>query len=210
MCNDYEQHVIRKLFAETVAPLDLGLKMPAGDATWPTADDIRPGQRGPVVRAAGNGIEVAPMIFGWPPKDGRRPVINIPADSEKNGERKVKDFSKSHRCVIVASAFFEFQGQRSPKAKYRFALRQAPFIGVAGIWVPGASGKEDSAAMLTVVPGPDVEPIHDRQIVILGPSQYGRWLSYDSGVQDLLQPLPAGSLSVEQVRPEAPPKRELR
>jgi len=208
MCNDYEQHVIRKLFAETIDQSNLGLNGVPHEAEWPVADDVRPGQLGPVVRAAGNGVEVLPMAFGWPPKHGGRPVINIPADYPKGGEHKVKDYSKARRCVFIASAFFEFKGSRSPKAKYRFTLSGAPFIGIAGIWTPGEAGKEDAATMLTVEPGPDVAPIHDRQIVILRPDQYGRWLYHGPGVTELLQPLPAGSLDVEKVRDEAMPKKK--
>jgi putative SOS response-associated peptidase YedK len=34
--------------------------------------------------------------------------------------------------LIPASAFFEFTGKRYPKAKHRFALKDAPFMAIAG------------------------------------------------------------------------------
>ena len=54
--------------------------------------------------------------------------------------------------------------------------------------------------MLTTEPGPDIAPYHDRQIVLLGPSDFERWLDPRVPAADLCKPLPEGSLSVEQVR----------
>ncbi len=208
MCNDYQQHITRKLLLDTADDLDLGLTAQATAVPWQEADDIRVGQLGPVLRTAGNGTEVASMVFGLPHPSGGRPIINVTSDYLKGGERKIRDYSHSDRCVIVASGFYEFKGARYPKAKYQFVLNGAPFMGIAGIWRSGLNGKEDAFAMLTTTPGADIEPIHDRQIVILRPDQFGAWLSFDHNAQDLLQPLPAGSLSVQMVRGEAAPKRK--
>jgi putative SOS response-associated peptidase YedK len=35
------------------------------------------------------------------------------------------------------SAFFEFTGTKSPKAKHRFTLAGSPILGVAGLWREG-------------------------------------------------------------------------
>lgn len=53
--------------------------------------------------------------------------------------------------------------------------------------------------MLTMPPGPDVAPFHDRQIVVLDRSRWVDWL--DAGVpsMDVLRTLPAGTLDVVQV-----------
>jgi putative SOS response-associated peptidase YedK len=54
--------------------------------------------------------------------------------------------------------------------------------------------------MLTTAPGPDVAPIHDRQVVVLRPEDWRHWLHLTKPEADLLRPLPAGSLAVEEVR----------
>jgi putative SOS response-associated peptidase YedK len=54
--------------------------------------------------------------------------------------------------------------------------------------------------MLTTAPGPDVAPIHNRQVVVLRPENWCAWLDLSVPDDVLLQPLPAGSLSVEVVR----------
>ncbi len=48
--------------------------------------------------------------------------------------------------------------------------------------------------MLTTAPGPDIAPIHDRQIVILLPGQWAQWLYLTKPEAELLRPLPAGTL----------------
>jgi putative SOS response-associated peptidase YedK len=46
-----------------------------------------------------------------------------------------------------------------------------------------------------------VAPIHDRQMVILNREDWSAWLDQARPEAELLRPLPAGSLTVEQVRP---------
>lgn len=57
--------------------------------------------------------------------------------------------------------------------------------------------------MLTTEPGPDIAPYHSRQVVVLRPGDWAAWLSLTKPEAELLQPLPAGSLGVETVRPES-------
>jgi putative SOS response-associated peptidase YedK len=53
--------------------------------------------------------------------------------------------------------------------------------------------------MLTMALGPDVAPCHDRQIVILERNAWADWLDASVSARSLIRPLPAGTLSVEQV-----------
>ena len=63
------------------------------------------------------------MTFGFPPKNPRgSPVFNFKSEGRR--------FDKSKRCLIPASAFFEFTGKRYPKAKHSFALKDAPFMAI--------------------------------------------------------------------------------
>ena len=52
--------------------------------------------------------------------------------------------------------------------------------------------------MLTLPPGPDIAPYHDRQVAILSRAQWADWLDPTVSARSLLKPLPAGSLAVEQ------------
>jgi putative SOS response-associated peptidase YedK len=64
--------------------------------------------------------------------------------------------------------------------------------------MPDGSG--EAFTILTTEPGPDVAPIHNRQVVVLDRSDWLAWLDLTRSEGELLRPLPAGSLVVEQIR----------
>jgi putative SOS response-associated peptidase YedK len=64
--------------------------------------------------------------------------------------------------------------------------------------VPDGAGA--AFTLLTTSPGPDVAPIHDRQMVVLERDDWQAWLDLSKSEKDLLRPLASGSLHVEQVR----------
>lgn len=189
MCNDYEQHVTRAQYIKAIEALELA----SGDeSALIRADDIRIGDTGPVLRAAGNGVELVLMRFGFPPPRPKAgPVFNFKSDG--------RHFADSRRCVVVLSGFFEFTGSKYPKTKHRFALKDSPVMGIAGLWSEAEDGAL-SFTMLTTEPGPDIAPIHNRQICVLRPEQWAAWLFLTQPEEELLRPLPAGSLVVEMVR----------
>ena len=196
MCNDYEQHVAYPRYAEAIRALELSSPAAESARDLPRADDIRVGDIGPVLRAAGNGVELVQMRFGHPPL---RPVAPPTFNFRSDGRR----FADSRRCIVVLSGFFEFTGTKYPKAKHRFSLRGSPLMGVAGLWREGEGGAPPSFTMLTTAPGADVAPYHDRQVAVLRPEDWAAWLFLSRPEEELLKPLPAGSLLVETVRAAA-------
>jgi putative SOS response-associated peptidase YedK len=96
-------------------------------------------------------------------------------------------------------AFFEFTGTKSPKSKWKFTKAGEDWFCFAGLWRPMPEGGE-AFTLLTTAPGPDVAPIHDRQMVVLNRSEWSAWLEQTGNEAAILRSLPAGSLSVEQVR----------
>jgi len=103
------------------------------------------------------------------------------------------------RCLIPASHFFEFTETKSPKQKWKFTKAGEDWFCFAGLWRPMPEGGE-AFTLLTTAPGPDVALIHDRQMVVLHRSEWSAWLEVVGNESDLLRPLPAGSLRVEQIR----------
>jgi putative SOS response-associated peptidase YedK len=192
MCNDYEQHVSWAQYCKMMQLLELGTATQQDELDLRQADDIKIGDVGPVMRVAGNAVELAPMKFGFPPSSPRGgPVFNFRLEG--------RQFDKSNRCLIPASAFFEFTGKKYPKAKHRFTLAGASFMAIAGLWRDGKDGAP-AFTMLTTEPGDDVAPYHDRQVVVLHPDEWGAWLYLAKPQAELLRPLPAGSLHAETVR----------
>ena len=189
MCNDYEQHVTHAAYRKAIAALELAA---GDDAALVKADDIRIGDFGPVLRAAGNGVELVAMRFGFPPPRPKAgPIFNFKSDG--------RDFSDSRRCVIVLSGFFEFTGTKYPKTKHRLALKDSAVMGIAGLWSEDKDGSL-SFTMLTTEPGPDIAEIHNRQVCVLRPEDWAAWLFLTKPEAELLAPLPAGTLVVGVVR----------
>src|SRR6185437_12432028 len=151
MCNEYEFQTLWEEYAEFMAFLELPVATPAEP---PQLASIRIGDTAPVIRAAGNGVELAPMRFGFPPPRPKAgPIFNFRSEG--------RSFASSNRCLIPATAFFEFTGSRYPKTKHRFTATAWPIMAIAGIWREGAAGDQPAFTMLTTEPGPDVAPIHD-------------------------------------------------
>ena len=132
----------------------------------------------------GNGPDLAPRAAN------KKPIFNF--RSEK------RDFTRTTRCLIPASHFFEFTAPGDPKQKrknkWRFTLAGADWFCIAGIIRPDAIDGEPCFTMLTTQPGEDVAPYHDRQIVVLRREDWGAWLDLARPEAELLRPLPTGSL----------------
>jgi putative SOS response-associated peptidase YedK len=193
MCNDYEQQIRWAEYRKAMQMLELGIPTGQSESDLPRADHIRIGDLGPVMRAGGNIVELVPMRFGFPPPRPRAaPVFNFRSEGRR--------FDKSNRCLIPASAFFEFTGKKYPKAMHRFTLNDAPFLAIAGLWREGQDGEPPAFTMLTTEPGADLVPYHDRQVAVLRPERWTDWIYLTKPEAELLQPLPAGSLRAETVR----------
>jgi putative SOS response-associated peptidase YedK len=192
MCNDFSNRIpyddYRAAFSQTRIPV-----------RWPTAapnleprDDIWPTDTAPVIRQTDDGPEFTQLRWGFPPARPKgAPVINFRSEGRK--------FPKG-RCLVPASHFYEFTGKKSPKTKWQFTKTDEPWFCFAGLWRPMPEGQGAAFTLLTTEPGPDVAPIHDRQMVVLNRGDWSAWLDLTRPEAELLQPLPAGSLQVEQIR----------
>src|ERR1700722_2373454 len=193
MCNDYEQHVRWADYCKMMQALDLRIPSHQSEIDLAQADDIRINDTGPVMQDAGDEIELAPMTFSLPPRrPAAPPVFNFRSDG--------RHFAGSNRCIIPASAFFEFTGKKYPKAKHRFALKDSPITAIAGLFRPAEGHRPPCFAMLTTAPGPNVAPYHNRQVVVLRPEDWGAWVHLTKTETELLRPLPEGALEVTTVR----------
>ena len=193
MCNLYTQTKSVDEVARIFRDLQMPLSFPEG------APNLQPREiaitdSGPIVRARDNGgLDLVVRRWSWPGAHGK-PVFNFRSDG--------RQFGGSSRCLILADGFFEFTAHSDPKSKrkhkWMFRLRDAEQFGIAGLWRTDPQVGE-AWTMLTTEPGEDVKPYHNRQIVVLPPSNFARWLDPAVPAAELCQPLPPGSLSVEQI-----------
>lgn len=192
MCNLYTQSKSVDEVARLFRDLQMPLTFPDGIPNLQPRE-IAITDPGAIVRAsAGGGFELVVRRWSWPVPGGK-PVFNFRSDGREFGSR---------RCLIVADGFFEFTKPEDPKAKrkhkWRFTLNGADTFGIAGLWRTDPSVGE-AWTMLTTEPGADVKPYHNRQIVVLQPGDFGRWLDVSVPAAEVCRPLPAGSLKVQQV-----------
>ena len=79
MCNAYEQQVTHADYRKAIEALELSAT--ADESALETSGEVRIGDVGPVLRAAGNGVELVLMRFGWPPPRPKAgPVFNFKSD----------------------------------------------------------------------------------------------------------------------------------
>ena len=63
MCNAYEQQVSHAQYRKAIDALELATPSSESSADVVQSDEVRIGDMGPVLRAAGNGVELATMSF---------------------------------------------------------------------------------------------------------------------------------------------------
>src|ERR1700722_2487683 len=162
MCNDYERNVTWAQYRAAMRAADFTIDDRQSDLDMSQARDVRIGDAAPVARQSSKLVELVPMRFGMPPKKPHgSPLFNFRSEG--------RHFANCDRCLVIASAFYEFTGASYPKTKHRFALNSADVMAIAGIWRAGKGNQPDAFAMVTTAPSADVAPIHNRQTVVLPP-----------------------------------------
>jgi putative SOS response-associated peptidase YedK len=192
MCNLYTQSKSVDEVARLFRNMQMPLSFPDGIPNLQPRE-IAITDPGPIIRTSDTGkVDLVVRRWSWPGPGGK-PVFNFRSDG--------REFA-SGRCLIVADGFFEFTAQADTKAKRKhkwlFTLRDQPMFAIAGLWRTDPTVGE-AYTMLTTEPGEDMRPYHNRQIVVLPPADFGRWLDPSVPARELAKPLPAGSLDVEQV-----------
>jgi putative SOS response-associated peptidase YedK len=186
MCNDYGIDIPFRLFVEAFEDLGMPLDVSAGIPNLEPRDEIWPTERAPVIRLGGDGPRMDMLTWGLPPSRPKAPVV---INMRSEGRR----FERG-RCLIPASHFYEFTGTKSPKTRWRFTKTGEDWFCIAGI----TGGDGSAFSMLTVPPGPDVAPIHNRQIVVLERTDWRGWLEGGAASAALLAPSGAGTFTVAQ------------
>lgn len=195
MCNDYRLELETAAILEEFSELRIRIRFPEGLPNLEARQDIRITDTAPIVRMTDEEQDAGDLVqrrWSWPGLRGK-PVYNFRSDG--------RAFA-SGRCLIIADGFYEFTPPADPgkkrKDKWLFTVREARMFCIAGIWRQ-TKDVGQAFTMLTMPPGPDIAPYHDRQIAILQREDWAGWLDPALASKSLLKPLPAGTLRVEQV-----------
>lgn len=151
------------------------------------SDDIRPTDLAPVVTLTPGGPALTRLKWGLVSQTPKRPpVINYRSEG--------RAFERG-RCLVPASSFFEFTGEKYPKTRWRFTRTDGDWFCFAGFMA--GEGDDARFTLLTCDPGPDIAPIHDRQPVVLERVDWTKWLG-GAPAGDLLVASPEGTWTVAE------------
>jgi putative SOS response-associated peptidase YedK len=203
MCNDYRLEVDIASIAEDFENLKIKIRMPEGAPNVAAREDIKITEIAPIVKSVegerGAG-ELVNRRWSWPGRKGQA-VYNFRTEGFPG--HPPPDLSV-RRCLILADGFYEFTDPENPKQKrldkWLFTMMDHRWFCIAGIWQHHPDVGE-AFTMLTMEPGDDVRPFHDRQIIPLERDQWARWLDEDVPAGEVLRHLPAGRLIAERVYP---------
>ena len=134
MCNLYSEKVSYRQLVDEFSQLRLPIVLPGPEAApnLPALEEVRPTDVAPIVRAAEGGAELAQLKWGFAASAPKRPpVINFRSEGRRFGRG---------RCLIPASCFFEFTGDKYPKTRWRFTEAGRDWFCLAGLWRPFRAG----------------------------------------------------------------------
>src|SRR3990170_5179019 len=191
MCNLYRMEKAPDAIVGLARELGMDIDFPEGVPNFEPRD-VRITERAPILHRAET-LELVERRWSWPAPTGK-PVFNYRGEGRR--------FAPAERCVVLTDGFYKFtapvETPGAPKAKKKdrwlFTWPGHEWFGIAGI-VRNDAKVGEAFALLTCPPGPDIEPYHDRQVVVLSPRDCFSWLDPAQGAEPFVQPLPAGSLA---------------
>jgi putative SOS response-associated peptidase YedK len=199
MCGRYELN-------ETPARLGSRYRIEPGDLEFAQNADVRPTETNPVILLA-DGKRIASMrkwgIVPFWAKDPKAISTPFNARSEEAYAKPMfRGPFKSKRCLVPATAFFEWQvvpGQKK-KQKIRITRADGDLVTLAGLYDYWHHGDEaiESYTILTTSPNTIMEPIHNRMPVVLGSEDEDAWLDPATSVDSaraMCMPCPSAWLT---------------
>ena len=155
-----------------------------------TDGEVRPTDIVPVIAPNSSGLRsVFPMQWGFLAKDNKRSLFNARVESAHE-KPTFKEAWKSHRCIIPASCYFEWQHFKSPDGKekigQKFAIQP---VGYTVTWLCGLDRIENRYpvfVILTRQPTVELSRIHDRMPLILPEDKIEEWINPSSDPEELI------------------------
>ena len=155
-----------------------------------TSGEIRPTNVVPVI-ASGRDRKIGafPMRWGFLVPGGSL-VVNARTETAA-AKPTFRDAWKSHRCIIPASWYYEWEHTKTPAGKVKTGDKYAiQPRGEKMTWLCGLYRMEEGFpvfAVLTKEPTEYLKGIHDRMPLILPKDMIREWIRPDSRPEDLLK-----------------------
>ena len=146
--------------------------------------------------------ELVRMRWGLVPFFWKKNLKEVPANFNARAETVAekpmfRNSFKTRRCIVPASAFYEWTGEKGDKTPHLFSAADgSPVLAFAGLWDrwKNPEGDEVLSATIIVSGASDwMTPYHHRMPVLLMPNQFDAWLSGEAG-PDILKPAAESAL----------------
>ena len=192
--------------SELQAAFDLDFVPPALSPT----DSYYPGRGIPaVVNAAERVVEI--LYWGLVPPWAKdisiaKHTFNARCETLRT-KASFKNAYIRRRCLIPATAYYEWRSANDRKIPYKFSLRENPVFMLAGLWeywVDPSGNEVYSASVITCPAGEGLEAYHDRMPVIFDRYNCWQWMENRplDELDQMLQPLEADYFDIECVDPQ--------
>ncbi|PKO89438.1 MAG: hypothetical protein CVU16_12195 [Betaproteobacteria bacterium HGW-Betaproteobacteria-10] len=205
MCGRYELKAKARELNKQFPTLRLG----QGD--MPGSGEIRPTDPVLIITGGADGFRGKEARWGlvghFLDHAPHSPLINLRSEGLAIKPFYSKIF-KRQRCLIPATAFYEWQSLADGKRKTRIRRPTGETLMFAGIFDHHPSAGT-TCAILTIAADATVRPIHERMPLILGREESNFWLDDylefpEPEFEALLQTPPRSLLNIEAVIEEAP------
>ena len=153
--------------------------------------------------AADGGLELVSARWWLVPGWWNKPLKAVPATFNARVETVAtgpmfRSAFKSKRCIIPASGFFEWTGDKADKQPHLFTSADgAPILSFAGLWESWKNPEDGehllSCTIITAAASPWMGPYHDRMPALIAANDHEAWLMGKLGV-DALKPAPQDAL----------------
>jgi putative SOS response-associated peptidase YedK len=141
------------------------------------------------------GREMVPMRWGLVPSWWKKSRKDVPATftarAETVAEKPMfRGAYKYRRCIIPASGFYEWTGEKSDRQPHLLtAADGSPILALAGLWEtwldPANFDEVISATIIVRGVGQWAKTAYDRRAVILDPKDFDGWLDGSLGLDTL-------------------------
>lgn len=188
---------------------DLSRRFHVREAPTVERYNAAPLQSLPVIRVQKGEIELSFLRWGltpaWAREDFGSRLINARAETLRE-RPSFRHLIHHRRCLVPASAFYEWLKHPSGRFPFRFFLAEEPLFGMAGLWDewlnPETGELLQSFTIITVPANGLVARIHDRMPALLPQEAEKLWLDPTLPVSlalSLLRPYPPEAMAFAPV-----------
>ena len=190
MCTNYENDASPAVIADRFGLKDLpGL---------PPKANLRPTDTGLVI---GPGTTARVLRWGFIADWSKQPIVN--ARCETLAGKPTFEPALENRCLVPASAYFEWRHDGKNRLKNRISLPGGGLMAFAGLVF------EDRFTIITCQPTPALAHIHNRMPVILERRAEAHWIDPDAEFADVEKWLvPYAGDTLQAIEDTPPPDRQ--